>query len=261
MVLLLSGAALAQGGQQKPKDDRPAGTYDSGAITLEQMTQGLQFLISKRYGIVVNYVLPQGWEVAEQAKNGTGPKDPGRLASLSRRPMADPKEPTDFIFELDIYEPDILSGLDANMDKKAKDAEIGKRFRNFLDAQMGINIKAGMKVLSKAGEIVPRQYGPDGTRPKTTLVPIRYQTKEGGATLHTFTGLTGGQVWQVKFLVNKDQEQTYGALMAIILNNTFALTDAQYEQLLKNTKAVQNKAKASGSAKPAPKNNKNTKGK
>lgn len=248
----LTSAAFAQGG-----DDRPKGTVGSGAITMEQMQEGLQYLIAKRYGINVNYVLPEGWEVVTREIPGKG-QTPSVFSTMSRRKMPNPSDPTNFIFELNIYEPNITAGID-DKDQKRFDEAVGKRFRDFLDAQLSLNIKGKNKVISKANDIVPKNYGPTprngiSTRPQTTMVPIHYQVpppkgKGNAAELYTFTGLTGGRIWQLKFLVNADMVKTYEPLIAIIVNNSFALTDKQQSELEANTKAVKDKAKAAGSGK------------
>jgi hypothetical protein len=258
LLLLMLGASSALAApaakpKGKPADDRPAGTHDSIAMTVDQMYKDLQFLVAQKYGTNVHYVLPKGWEIVEQTREGKtdkqGRKVPGVYTVVSRRKMADPKEPTDFIFELDIYQPDILADMATNLSQDEETKQTGLRFKSFLDAQLKMNLQAGFKCLSTAGEISPKLYGPDGTRPKTTFVPIRYRTKEG-ALLYTFTSLTGGQVWQLKFLVSKDQEKNYEGLITILVNSAFALTDKQFQEVLKNTKAVQDRGKSKGSAKP-----------
>jgi hypothetical protein len=182
-VLLLSSAAFAQASAQGGADDQGP----SGVITLEQL-KDMQSLIAQKEGVVVNFVLPQSWEVVEE---GIDPKtkkvreDLNVYSLLSRRPVADPQEPTDFIFELDIYKHGLLEGLPA--DVKPEEATAAAQFKRFLDLQMSINLKGGLKVVSKPADIVPKLYGPD-TRPKTVFVPIFYKTP-GGAMLYTFTSV------------------------------------------------------------------------
>ncbi|MDQ3023627.1 MAG: hypothetical protein M3R04_04455 [bacterium] len=240
-----------------PKDDRPAGTVGSGAISYEQISSGLQFLIAQKHGIAVNYVLPKGWEVVEKIIPGKD-KTPGVFTTMSRRKMSDPSDPTDFIFELSVYEPNITASIPKNLDKKAYDDAVGKRFREFLDAQLVVNIKGKNKVISRAGDISPKAYGPRNdsgatTRPPTTFVPIHYQVpppkgKGEAAELYTFTGLTGGHIWQLKFLVNQDQLKVYESLIAMIVNNTFALTTEEQKKLEANTEALKQRAKTTPKA-------------
>src|SRR4051812_16988556 len=67
--------APPKGAPKDPKDkitDRPEGTFDSGAITMQQITQDLQYLIAKKFGLVISYVLPKGWEFVEQNQAGKG---------------------------------------------------------------------------------------------------------------------------------------------------------------------------------------------
>lgn len=257
-VGLLGSALAAPAKPQKPKDDRPPGTVGSGAISYEQISAGLQYLIAAKHGIAVNYVLPKGWEVVEKVIPGSG-KSPGVFTTMSRRKMPDPSDPTDFIYELSIYEPNITASIPKNLSKEAYDKEVGKRFREFLDAQLVVNLKGQNKVISSASDIVPKQYGPKNeagvtTRPPTTFVPIHYQVpppkgqKGDAAELYTFTGLTGGHIWQLKFLVNQDAVPTYESLIAIMVNNTFALTAEQQKELEKNTAAIKQRAKTTPKA-------------
>lgn len=229
----VAGAAADTG---KQKGDLPPGTVGSGAMNLEQLTKQLQFLSAQKEGIVVNFILPKGWELVEEgvdAKTGKVREDLNVYSLLSRRPVADPKDPTDFLFELDIFKHGLLEGAkaDAKTGKMPTDAD---RFKDFLDTQMSINIKGGLKVTSKPADITPRAYGPDKGRPKTIFVPVFYQTPTG-ADLYTFTSVSGDKVWQVKFLVSKGQTENYGALIALMLDNTFGMTDAEYKELLKNS--------------------------
>lgn len=238
----------------QPRDDRPAGTVGSGAMTMEQMKSGLQYLVAQKYGISVNYILPKGWEVVTKELPGNG-NTPGVFVTSSRKKMADPNDPTDFIYELSIYQPDITAGLDP----KAKDFEkqMGDAFKSFLDSQLRVNLKAQNKVISRASDIQPKKYGPKAdkngasTRPQTTFVPIHYEVpppkgKGDAAELYTFTGLTGGHIWQLRFLVNQDMNGVYEPLIALMVNNTFALTDKQQALLEKNTRAIEEKAAAAG---------------
>jgi hypothetical protein len=245
-------AAAKPAATSKPKDDRPAGTIGSGAMTMEQMKSGLQYLVAQKYGVSVNYVLPKTWEVVTKELPGNG-NTPGVFVTSSRKKMADPNEPTDFIYELSIYQPDITKGLDPK--SKEFNDKMGQAFKEFLDSQLRYNIKGQNKVISRAGDISPKKYGPKpdkngmSTRPQTTFVPIHYEVpppkgKGDAAELYTFTGLTGGHIWQLKFLVNQDMNQVYEPLIALIVNNTFALTDQQQAALEKNTKAVEQKAAA-----------------
>lgn len=218
-----------------PDKDVPKDAIGSGAITLQQMSEGLQFLTAQKEGVVVNFVLPDTWELVEEgidAKTGKVKEDLNVYSLLSRRPVADPRDATDFIFELDIYKHGLMEGAKADP-KTGQPPEAKDQFKSFLDLQMSINIKAGLKVLSKPNEIVPKLYGPP-SRPRTVFVPIYYETPQG-ALLYTFTSVAGQKVWQLKFLVSKDQVENYGALIALMLDNAFGLTEQEYKDLLKNS--------------------------
>lgn len=98
------------------------------------------------------------------------------------------------------------------------------------------------------------------TRPPTVFVPIFYEvppahnSKSKGSVLYTFTSVVNGKVWMLKFLVAKDQIDNYGALIALILNNSFGMTKAEYEELVRKAKenppAQQGQGKTNGNAKP-----------
>jgi len=312
VALALLAALPALAAPDKDKKDQkdtgaPPGSVGAGAMTLEQITKELQYLTAQKEGIVVNFILPKGWEVVEEgidAKTGKVREDLNVYSLLSRRPVLDPKDPTPFIFELDIYKHGLTEAVKADP-KTGQIPTTAEQFKSFLDLQMSINIKGGLKVKSKPADITPRFYGPGKTRPQTIFVPISYETPTG-AMLYTFTsvasdsyhfqgcpytakfkvpisvkdaealgfgacmiceprdkngpvsldkntmvsvthsGKAEAKIWQMKFLVNKDQVNNYGALIALMLDNAFGLTDGEYQGLLANT--------AVGMAKPdAPK--------
>lgn len=249
MTLLATTPALAQGGG----DDRPKGTHDSGVITFEQLQRGLQRLMTERYGIVVQYVLPAGWEVREEGVDPTTGKlrDTSNVyVLLSRRPMPNETDPTDFIFEMDIFAHDLLADAPAGADADKRSEVMMKGFWDFLNAQMSINVKGGLKTLTPRREIDLKLYGPEDGRPKTAFVPIAYevppirgQKGSTGAKLFTFTSLTEGKIWVLKFLVSNDQLQNYEALIALIVNNAFGLSKEGYSRLVENTKKVDERAR------------------
>lgn len=240
VALALLAALPALAAPDKDKKDQkdtgaPPGSVGAGAMTLEQITKELQYLTAQKEGIVVNFILPKGWEVVEEgidAKTGKVREDLNVYSLLSRRPVADPKDPTDFIFELDIYKHGLKEGAKADPKTGVVPSE-ADQFKEFLDVQMSVNIKGRLKVTSKPADIVPRAYGPDN-RPKTIFVPVFYETPTG-ADLYTFTSVAGDKVWQMKFLVSKGQTENYGALIALMLDNTFGMTDAEFQELLKNS--------------------------
>jgi hypothetical protein len=232
MLLGISLSSFAFAAQGAPK-----GSSGGGSITIEQLTKGLDMLYSDRFGIVVHYSLPKGWERIEQ---GVDPKT-GKLLEgvhkyvvLARRPMRDPKEPTDFIFELDIFEQQMdTSKLPKNAtDEQIRDA-LGEQLTEFLNMDISGHLKQSMEMESRPRDIVAKEY-----RKGTFFIPVRYKTKEG-AKLYTFTSFEGTTVYQLKFLVSEDMVEQHGMLIALILKNSFALTKEMHEQLLKQQPKAQ----------------------
>lgn len=230
---LASNSIAAPQGTGKGQDRVPIG---SGAVTATQMTKDLQFLLTERDGIVINFVLPRGWELVEEST------DPKRniYALISRAPVVKKGDPTDLLFELDIYKQGLLENLPPDTPKEERDA--GVQLWNFLNAQITMNLKAGAKCTTKPQNIEAKPYGSPPREP-TMFVPIFYdvppppKTKGKGSSLYTFTSMVGDKVWMVKFLVAKDQVDNYGALIALVLNNSFGMTKAEYDQLVKQSKA------------------------
>jgi hypothetical protein len=240
ILALAATPALAQDKDSNKQGELPPGVVGSGAITLQQLTEDLQFLITEKYGIVVAFVLPRGWELVEQGidpKTGKLREDLNVYSVISRAPVAKKGDPTDLIFELHIFKRGLLEDLPKNT--KPEDKTEAVQFRNFLDEQLGINLKAGLKCLTKAADINAKPYGPP-TRPKTYFVPIFYEVPPPpdsggkGSMLYTFTSVAGNKIWMLKFLVSKDQVDNYGALIAFVLDNALAMTKQQYEEQLKN---------------------------
>lgn len=225
-----------------PKDQGPPpGTTGSGAISLEDLAKNVQTLQVRKYGIVVNYVLPHGWEVLEQGKDpktGKLREDKGMYVVLSRRPMPDPKEPTDFIFELDLFEKGLTEDLPKDT-KPDKRAEIrAERMWGFLNGQISLSLKNGWKLKTQKREIDYKEYGPDSRGKKTNLIPIFYEVPPDpklkdskGAMLYTFTSFEGETIWMLKFLITKGTEDQHGALIAFMLNNAWAVTEEVEKKL------------------------------
>ena len=241
--IMLAVPALAQSGTE----NRPKGTLGSGAITIEQIQSEIVQYTAQRNGINVFFVLPRGWELKEEGLDSkTGELIDGVPAYmlLSRAPVARPDDPTDLVFELRIYDQGLTENLPADLSEEDRDQKV--RFRAFLDAQLNQALSRGWKVLSETKDIIPKPYGPND-RPygQTAFVPIFYETKEG-AKLYTFTTVTWDTVWMMSFLVAKDQTDNYGALMALMLDNTFALTDEQFEAVEEAQAAAKKKLEEEG---------------
>lgn len=240
VLALFGGAVLASTAWAAPAKSgggsgEPSGSIGSGAVTATQVTEDLQFLLTEREGIVVNFVLPRGWELVEEST------DPKRsiYALISRAPVTKKGDPTDLLFELDIYKHGLLEDLPAATPKEERDP--GVQLWNFLNAQITMNLKAGAKCTTRPQNIAAKPYGPPSREP-TMFVPIFYdvpappKTKGKGSSLFTFTSMVGDKVWMVKFLVAKDQVDNYGALIALVLNNSFGMTKAQHDELVKQSK-------------------------
>jgi len=246
MLLCLTLPAVSAAAQTKGSDDDvPPGTVGEGLITLEQLTNELQFFRIEREGIYVHFVLPTGWELVEQGIDPTtGEVDPDipYYGLLSRTPRNAPDEPTDFIFELDIYNRGLLDDLPA--DTPAEERNPGVQMRHFVNEQLTIYLKGGLKCRTKRNEVQAKAYGTTSPqRDPTYFVPLAYDTPTG-AELYTFATFTGDKVWEVKFLVAKGQIDNYGALIALILDNTFGLTEEQLkEQQAKEREIQQGKTK------------------
>ena len=248
-AVLVAAPCFAQG-----NDGRPAGTVGSGSITVEQILQDIVQYTAERNGINVFFVLPRGWELQEEGLD----KQTGELVEgvpaymlLSRAPVADPDDPTDLVFEMLIYEQGLTENLPEDLPEEERTHKA--RFRGFLDAQLSQALSRGWTVETDVKDIVPKPYGPDD-RPygQTAFVPIFYKTEEG-AMLYTFTSVAWDTVWMLRFLVAKDQTDNYGALIALILDNSFALTDEQYEEIERRQAEALKELEAEGNAPKQPK--------
>jgi hypothetical protein len=231
----------------------------SVALTLEQLANEIENYITPKSGIVVHHVLPKNWELIEQGKDETT----GRLKDglpvyvlVSRAPVAQKNDPTDLIFELSIYEQGLLDNLPANT--PADEKKVGIQFRKFINAQMSFFLKSGFKVRGQVDfkakpyggfQIDPKTGKKFATRPPQYFVPIAYDVPQDPknpnsrtAILYTFNTFTADKVWTLKFLVNKDRAEDYEGLIAIVLNNSFALSEADHKKLLAKTNEERAKA-------------------
>jgi hypothetical protein len=224
IVMLLVQPAWAQ-------DSVPEDTVGSGAITFEDLSEGLEVFATHREGIVVFFVLPVGWPVAEPGadrETGELSEELGRYTLLSRSLVADDDEAADLVFEMTVFS-NALPEEWAEGTTEEEQAELEKSaFWDFLDVQMSQSLRAGLHCVTPAEEIKAKPYG-TGTRPPTYFVPIFYEPQGGGARIYTFSSVYDGKVWMLKFLVKEDQIDNYGALIALITNNSFAMTEAEFE--------------------------------
>jgi hypothetical protein len=203
----------------------------SGVITPEQMSEDISVCITKFENIVVFYVLPRGWEGAEQGidrETGRLDEELNRYVLLSRSPMAEDDEAPDFVFELSIYREVLPEEWDAGLSEEERSEMEESAFWDFVNMQMGVNAKAGWHCVTPQSEIKAKPYS-TGTRQPTFFVPIFYE-REGKVNIYTFTSITAGKIWGLKFLVKSDQIDNYGALIAYIINNAFAMPEEDFEE-------------------------------
>jgi hypothetical protein len=238
-LLALGAPALAA---QGPKDGAPPGTTGSGSISAEDLAANLNTMQARKHGLVINYVLPKGWTINEaksiDKKTGKERADVGVYVVDSRRPMPDPKEPVDFVFELDVFKQGLTDDLPKNT-TPAKRAEVrAERLWGFLNGQISLNLKNNLKLKTPKRAIEAKPYGPESRGKKTMFIPIEYEVLpnpkvkgDKGAYLFTFTSFEGETVWMLKFLVTKGAEEEHGALIALILHNAWAVTEEVEKKL------------------------------
>ncbi|MCB1222192.1 MAG: hypothetical protein H7A35_02745 [Planctomycetales bacterium] len=215
-VLMLGATpAFAQQGGQNP----PETGDDSMVITLKQMSENLDKFRTERDGIVVHFVLPKGWDLIEQGidpKTGEEIKDVGMYALLARRPMPG-DTPTDFIFELDIYDRRLMEDLPADIPEE--DRNESAQFWGFINAQIAMNARSGIKMTSEVRDINLKEYRKD-----MAWVPIYYESQANGTRLITFTTVVDRKLVVMKFLISKDMYEVHKGLVALIINNSWVIT-------------------------------------
>jgi hypothetical protein len=233
----------------QPKKDKSGGApkdaTGAGAISFADFTGKLDYKVTERFGIVISFILPKGWELVEggiDPKTGKVRDDMEIYSLISRAPVAKKGDPTDFIFEMDIVKRGLLDNLPGNTPENERDS--ATQFWGFLNSQISMNLKSGMKCVTKTRDIEAKPYGPP-TREPTMFVPIQYEvppppkSKGKNATLYTFTSVVGDKVWMMKFLVNKDQLDAYDDLIALMLRNSFGETQADFDARMKRIKEQQ----------------------
>lgn len=220
VLLLLCTTAFAQQGQQQEDGE------NAMVITLEQMSKDLDKFRTERDGIIVHFVLPKGWDLVEQGidpKTGEPLEDAGVYALLARRPMPG-DAPTDFIFEMDIYERRLMEDLPADIPEEERKEDY--QFMSFLNAQISFNARAGMKMTSEIRDIVPKEY-----RKGMFWVPIYYESQSTGTKLLTFTTAIDRKLVMLKFLVSKDAMDLHKGLVALIVNNSWVITEEELKEI------------------------------
>lgn len=229
--LLCLGLSATAAHAQNQGEDVPPGTKGSGVITLDQLTEELQFFRVEQNDIFVHFVLPAGWELVEEGIDpATGEVKPDIPAYvlLSRSPVHTPDEPTDFLFELDIYHEGLTENLPDDVPEEERNP--GVQLWNFLNSQMSLYLRGGLTCRTPRNDIKAKAYGTTSPqRDPTLFVHLSYDTPSG-AELHTFTTFTGDTVWEIKFLVAEGQIENYGALIALILDNSFGLTEDELKE-------------------------------
>ena len=221
MLVASSTAALAQQGQQPQQDGD-----SSMVITLEQMQKSLEKYRTERDGIVVHFVLPSGWELVEQGidpETGEEIQEMGIYALLARRPVPG-DAPTDFIFEMDIYDRRLMEDLPPDLSEEERQEDF--QFMSFLNAQISINARAGMKMTSEVRDIVPKQY-----RKGMFWVPIYYESQANGTKLLTFTTAVDRKLVMLKFLISKDAMELHRGLVSLIINNSWVITEEELREI------------------------------
>jgi hypothetical protein len=211
------------------QDDQQEG--GAGVITIDEWATNISNCITKFEGLVVLYVLPKGWEAGEQGvdpQTGKLNEDLNRYVLLSRSLRKDADGVPELLFELSIYREVLPEAWDEGLSVKEKSEMEQAAFWDFIDAQMGVNARTGWRCITPTAEIKAEPYG-TGARPATYFVPIEYE-REGKVNLYTFTTVTAGKVWTIKFLVEADKGKNYGALITYILNNSFAMSEEQFDQ-------------------------------
>lgn len=220
--LLAAAPAWAQ-------DDAQEG--GSGVITRDDWANNISNCITKFEGIVVLYVVPKGWEGAEQGvdpKTGKLDEDQNRYVLLSKSPRADENGVPECLFELSIYREVLPEEWDESLSKEEQSEMEQAAFWDFIDAQMKLNAKLGWHCDTPTDDIKSIPYG-TGVRPPTYFVPVQYE-REGKVRLYTFTTITADKVWTMRFLVQVAQAKNYEALIAFILSNSFAMSEEKFDK-------------------------------
>ena len=230
MLLVLNLGAWAQ--TSKEDIEKQLDHERSGVITLEQLQKDLNTHHTGFGGIVVSFVLPKGWDPVEATvdpKTKLQYEEIGVYSLVAASPTLEPEEPPDMVFELDIFEKGLLSDLPDSTPEAERNPVF--QMQNFLNEQINFHIKGGLEFITPVRDIKPKKYGTSLVRDATWFTHIKFEVPEGGGMLYTFTSLTGDIVWMVKFYVADGQTENYSALIALILNNTFGLSEQEFNEV------------------------------
>lgn len=207
-----------------------AGESGAGVISVPDL-DNIANCVTLFEGLAVLYVLPKGWEGAEQGvdrQTGKLDEELKRYVLLSRSPQRDDNGAPHLVFELSIYRQALPVEWDASL-SAAERAEMEQAaFWEFIDAQLAVHAEQGWELDMPQDSIAAKPYG-TGARPSTYFVPVHYE-REGKIKLYTFTSVAAGKVWSLKFLVQAEQDENYQALIAFILNNSFAMSEAKFAE-------------------------------
>lgn len=228
MLWLLGVGALAQ--TSKEDIEKQLDHERSGVITLEQLQKDLKTHHTGFGGIVVSFVLPKGWEPVEATVDPNTKKqyaEIGVYSLIAAAPTVDEDEAPDMVFELDIFEKSLLAGLPPEVPEEERNPVF--QMQNFLNEQINFHLKGGLDLVTKNRDIKPKQYGTSPVRGATWFTHLKFEVPDGGGMLYTFTSLTDDKVWMVKFYVADGQTKNYSALIALILNNTFGLSEQDFQ--------------------------------
>ena len=139
-IYLMLLVVLAMG-TVAPALAQPEGEEEGGGSTVIGLTdlENIQQLVTERNGIVVCYVLPQGWVIGEQGVDkATGElmENINRYVLVSRSPVVDEDDAPDCTFELSIFEHGLFDEMPAGLSKEEEKEYEAQAFLAFLDVQI-----------------------------------------------------------------------------------------------------------------------------
>lgn len=204
----------------------------SGMITIDDFADSIEWMATSYEDIVILWILPKNWEVAEQGVDPeTGELDErmGRYVLMARAPMFEDETEPDMVIELSIYRTSLHEGLpeDATKEEVAEHEE--EMMLAFLDTQISEALHNGLVCLTESEDMGFLPYG-TGTRPPTYFFPLKFATPNNETMIYTFSSAYKDRVWGLRFLMKEEQVDNYLPLVALIVNNSFAMTEEEYTQ-------------------------------